>query len=61
MSEFPAHHDLGGSERFRCVPVEPQDDAPPSSQSGESDEISDIACHIDRDNTSGPPCFALAC
>jgi nitrile hydratase subunit beta len=25
----PAIHDLGGNPRFRCTPVEPDDDAPP--------------------------------
>lgn len=25
----PAQHDLGGNPRFRCTPVEPDDDAPP--------------------------------
>ncbi|MGG5819128.1 nitrile hydratase [Falsiroseomonas sp. HW251] len=25
----PATHDLGGSLRFRCTPVEPDDEAPP--------------------------------
>lgn len=25
----PATHDLGGAMRFRCTPVEPDDDAPP--------------------------------
>ncbi len=25
----PATHDLGGSVRFRCTPVEPDDEAPP--------------------------------
>jgi hypothetical protein len=25
----PATHDLGGAPRFRCTPVEPEDDAPP--------------------------------
>ncbi|MBB3897530.1 SH3-like domain-containing protein [Roseococcus suduntuyensis] len=27
----PATHDLGGNPRFRCTPVEPDDDAPPSA------------------------------
>jgi nitrile hydratase len=26
---LPATHDLGGAPRFRCTPVEPEDDAPP--------------------------------
>lgn len=26
----PAQHDLGGSPRFRCTPVEVDDDAPPN-------------------------------
>jgi nitrile hydratase len=25
----PATHDLGGAARFRCTPVEPDDEAPP--------------------------------
>ncbi len=25
----PATHDIGGAARFRCTPVEPDDDAPP--------------------------------
>lgn len=27
----PATHDLGGAARFRCTPVEPDDDAPPDA------------------------------
>lgn len=27
----PATHDLGGSPRFRCTPVEPDDAAPPDA------------------------------
>jgi hypothetical protein len=27
----PATHDLGGSLRFRCTPVDPQDEAPPDA------------------------------
>jgi nitrile hydratase subunit beta len=27
----PAQHDLGGNPRFRCTPVEPDDDAPPDA------------------------------
>lgn len=27
----PATHDLGGSQRFRCTPVDPDDDAPPDA------------------------------
>jgi hypothetical protein len=27
----PATHDLGGSMRFRCTPVDPEDDAPPDA------------------------------
>jgi nitrile hydratase len=27
----PAIHDLGGAPRFRCTPVEPDDDAPPDA------------------------------
>lgn len=27
----PAKHDLGGNPRFRCIPVEPSDDAPPDA------------------------------
>lgn len=27
----PAQHDLGGSPRFRCTAVEPDDDAPPNA------------------------------
>lgn len=27
----PAQHDLGGSPRFRCTPVEPGEDAPPDA------------------------------
>jgi hypothetical protein len=27
----PATHDLGGAPRFRCTPVEPDDDAPPDA------------------------------
>lgn len=26
----PGQHDLGGHPRFRCTPVEPDDDAPPN-------------------------------
>ncbi len=26
---YPAQHDLGGNPRFRCVPVEAEDEAPP--------------------------------
>jgi hypothetical protein len=28
---LPATHDLGGAPRFRCTPVEPDDDAPPDA------------------------------
>ena len=27
----PATHDLGGAVRFRCTPVDPDDDAPPDA------------------------------
>ena len=27
----PANHDMGGAARFRCTPVEPDDDAPPDA------------------------------
>ena len=27
----PAPHDLGGAVRFRCTPVDPDDDAPPDA------------------------------
>jgi nitrile hydratase len=27
----PATHDLGGASRFRCTPVDPEDDAPPDA------------------------------
>lgn len=27
----PATHDLGGAPRFRCTPVEPDDEAPPDA------------------------------
>ena len=27
----PATHDLGGAARFRCTPVDPDDDAPPDA------------------------------
>ena len=27
----PATHDLGGSMRFRCTPVDPEDDTPPDA------------------------------
>ena len=27
----PATHDLGGAARFRCTPVEPDDEAPPDA------------------------------
>ncbi len=27
----PATHDLGGAARFRCTPVDPEDDAPPDA------------------------------
>jgi nitrile hydratase subunit beta len=27
----PATHDLGGAMRFRCTPVDPEDDAPPDA------------------------------
>ncbi len=27
----PATHDMGGAPRFRCTPVEPDDDAPPDA------------------------------
>jgi nitrile hydratase len=27
----PATHDLGGAERFRCTPVDPDDSAPPDA------------------------------
>jgi hypothetical protein len=26
-----AHHDMGGISRFRCTPVEPDDDGPPDA------------------------------
>jgi hypothetical protein len=29
LAPFPAQHDLGGNPRFRCTPVETDDDAPP--------------------------------
>lgn len=28
---LPATHDLGGAPRFRCTPVEPDDNAPPDA------------------------------
>ncbi len=27
----PAMHDLGGAQRFRCTPVEPDEEAPPDA------------------------------
>ncbi len=27
----PATHDIGGAMRFRCTPVDPEDDAPPDA------------------------------
>lgn len=27
----PATHDIGGLSRFRCTPVDPEDDAPPDA------------------------------
>lgn len=29
LAPFPAQHDLGGNPRFRCTPVEIEDNAPP--------------------------------
>lgn len=31
MTDIPSPHDLGGALRFRCTPVEPEDDAPPTA------------------------------
>jgi hypothetical protein len=28
---LPATHDIGGAPRFRCTPVEPDDEAPPDA------------------------------
>jgi hypothetical protein len=38
----PATHDLGGAPRFRCTPVEPDDDAPPDAFGKRVDAIRQI-------------------
>jgi hypothetical protein len=38
----PATHDLGGNSRFRCTPVEPDDDAPPDAFGKRVDAIRQI-------------------
>jgi nitrile hydratase len=38
----PATHDLGGAPRFRCTPVEPDDDAPPDAFGRQVDALRQI-------------------
>lgn len=38
----PATHDLGGAPRFRCTPVDPDDEAPPDAFGKRVDAIRQI-------------------
>jgi hypothetical protein len=38
----PATHDLGGAPRFRCAPVDPDDEAPPDAFGKRVDAIRQI-------------------